>query len=30
MFPKDKIIEIISICDDFRKVFDKTVDQIPQ
>ena len=27
MFPEDKIIEIFSICDDFSKVFDKTVDQ---
>ena len=27
MFPKDKNIEIFSICDDFSKVFDKTVDQ---
>ena len=27
MFPNDKIIEIFSICDDFSKVFDKTIDQ---
>ena len=27
MFPKDKNIEIFSICDDFSKVFDKTVDK---
>ena len=27
MFPEDKIKEIFSICDDFSKVFDKTVDQ---
>ena len=27
MFPKDKIIEIFSICDDFSKVFDKTLEQ---
>ena len=27
MFPKDKIIEIFSICDDFSKAFDKTVEQ---
>ena len=27
IFPEDKIIEIFSICDDFSKVFDKTVDQ---
>ena len=27
MFPEDKIIEIFSICDDFSKVFDKTLEQ---
>ena len=27
MFPNNKIIEIFSICDDFSKVFDKTLDQ---
>ena len=27
LFPEDIIIEIFSICDDFSKVFDKTVDQ---
>ena len=27
MFPEDKIIEIFSMCDDFSKVFDKTVEQ---
>ena len=27
MFPEGKIIEIFSICDDFSKVFDKTVEQ---
>ena len=27
MFPDDKIIEIFSICDDFSKVFDKTLEQ---
>ena len=27
MFPKDKIIEIFSMCDDFSKVFDKTFEQ---
>ena len=27
MFPNDKIIEIFSICDDFSKVFDKTLEQ---
>lgn len=25
MFPKDKIIEILSMCDDFSKVFDSIV-----
>ena len=27
MFPNNKIIEIFSICDDFSKVFDKTLEQ---
>ena len=27
IFPEYKIIEFFSICDDFSKVFDKTVDQ---
>ena len=27
MFPNNKIIEIFSICDDFNKVFDKTLEQ---
>ena len=27
MFPDDKIIEFFSICDDFSKVFDKTLEQ---
>ena len=27
MFPKDKTIEIFSICDDFCKFFDKTLEQ---
>ena len=27
MFTEDKIIEIFSICDDFSKVFDKTLEQ---
>lgn len=27
MFPEDKIVEIFSICDDFSKVFDKTLEQ---
>ena len=27
MFPEDKIIEIFSICDDFCKFFDKTLEQ---
>ena len=27
MFPEGKIIEIFSMCDDFSKVFDKTVEQ---
>ena len=26
MFPNNKIIEIFSICDDFSKVFDKTLE----
>ena len=30
MFPEYKIIEFFSICDDFSKVFDKTVDQNDQ
>ena len=29
MFPNNKIIEIFSICDDFNKVFDKTLEQKP-
>ena len=27
MFPNNKIIEIFSICDDFSKIFDKTLEQ---
>ena len=27
MFPNNKIIEIFSICDDFNKVFDKSLEQ---
>lgn len=27
MFPEDKITKILRICDNFSKVFDKTVDQ---
>ena len=27
MFPEDKIIEIFSMCDDFSKVFDTTVEK---
>lgn len=29
MFPKGKIKEKFSMCDDFSKVFDKTVEKMP-